>query len=205
MKATAAIISVLAMAFFSSPQVAEILGTDYQKRATNGQLVITESNFFAKGEITGQANNFELIKTSLVEEEGVRNIHQAKLPAGEHLMLSGITLGWYKGSTQDSKGVHYRTDYDATNLDPALANARLVIRQDSNTLVDLPVERFLSSTGSDRAREHEGLNFDNMKLIEADKVFSIDIVFPNGATVDATASTYYFVNVQLKGQKIKRK
>lgn len=206
------IVSIVALTFFSNAQIAKKVGKDFMDRFEAGQVGFMESDYYVKSNITGQANSWDLIKSSQNEQEGLTNIHNAKLKDGEHLALTGLVFGWSVSASNKPESQLYRTDYDSSatsKLDAALANARLVIRQGEETIFDMPVERLLSSTGSDRARENEGIQLDNVKLIEANKPFQIKLVFPEGLTVnDGTAADpdeFYHVNVQLKGFKTFRR
>lgn len=197
-------IAAIALAFLNEPAILKMLDSDSRLNVQEKNYKFVESPYYIKKDITGLAGEVELITSATIEKHGTVNFDKGKLPELENLILEGLTIGQYKGTATDPGAVKYSTVAD-TNLDPALANASIIIRQDNLELVNLPVARFMQAVASDRARINEGWNFDNYRLIKANRLFSVNLKFPEGVAVADDSTNKIMVSVDLNGQVTKLK
>ena len=88
-------------------------------------------------------------------------------------------------------------------VDPSLLNADLIIRQNDNILVEIPVERLFSEAKSDRpAGTLDAYEIDNPPILKEEIPVQLQLRVPEGASIDGKVR--HFFELHLIGQKTRK-
>ncbi|NQY09814.1 MAG: hypothetical protein HRT71_09915 [Flavobacteriales bacterium] len=146
------------------------LPEDIQKNLVDGKAQISDSPYYATGEIKG--TRAELIKISQSEELGITNIDNGKLNKGRHLTLSGIKL------------LYDENDIDGafTDLFPAdLLNGEWELEINGKKVFPKqPIRKFYDGFVGYNNQKPFGLYvLDNPKKIDPQTPFEFNVDLPN--------------------------
>lgn len=173
------------------------------------RLRLTDAVLYAKREATGFSGYEQLIKSSDSEIDGVRNIHNAILKPGELFLIKGISFSWYQGPAENAINNYVLgRKIGSIQIDKALQNSMFVIKQNSKTLLEQPVEMLLPyDLGTTPAGNEEMFKrlFPYVVITDQSK-FELALQMPEEVPIGGTPTTdEIWVNAQLVGVKAQPK
>jgi len=179
---------MLVIAFLSA--IAGTLSTNARALAEAGKIKPTDSELYVRKAVTpgGSVNLLEGVSAA---EIGITNFDGQRLDSDRYFIIDALTVNYGTASTGTSaKAVDY-----STALPAALKNANLVIRQDNEVILRLPVSSINDAKNTDDRYRELGA----FALLRDQKTISIDLEFPAGADLGAGAGKDGYVEVLLKG------
>jgi hypothetical protein len=150
-----------------------------------GQVELTDKTLYLNVAIKGQAGTVGIVDVNTKREVGITNIDGNKLNAGRDYIIDSIRI--LRGSNA-SANLKNET-WDNTNInsnklfDAAFLNAELRIKQDGNSLIDMPITDLLGDTTTFYR------SISTSPLIRSNLEFEIEIEYPKGVSVSAAADS----------------
>ena len=129
---------------------------------------------------TGQGGTVDLVDANTVRDAGITNLDGNKLNAGRDYVIDGIRL-LNGGTTANIKGETWVQDI-LGNYPGALQNAEIVLEQDGNTLIDMPISDIVDASSFEKFR-----SLSTTPLIRSNLEFTLKIVYPKGQTISSGA------------------
>lgn len=164
----------------------------------NGNLRFVDGDIYLRKSITGKSGIQVLLDETNIKKVGTTNFDQNKFPKGFNLVLEKIRFAYATSAVESVSKNTYSNKL--SSADKALQNAELRIKQDGKTIVNLPVARLMAEAVSTSVQGKEDCyNLDSLQLLKENSPISIEIEYPNGDTVDATAATYHNIEIRLMG------
>lgn len=176
------------MGFLAS--VMGILTVNAQQLYNQGKIKPTDSELYIRKDVGtgGTINLLEGLSTSTV---GISNFDGQRLDTDRNFVIDALTVNYGVAAIGASPSA---VDY-TTGLPAALKNSHLVIRQNNEVIVKLPISSIFDAKNTDvRYRELDGF-----ALLKDSKTISIDLEMPAGADLAPGGGNAGFVEVALKG------
>lgn len=170
--------------------VMNVLGVNAIKLFDEGKIKPTDSELFIRKDIGsgGTVNLLEGLSTSTI---GVSNFDGQRLDTDRNFVIDAITINYGIAAA----GAGAATVNYTTALPAALKNANIVIKQDNEVILKLPVASINDAKNTDlRYRELGGF-----ALLRDQRTITIDLEFAAGADTVPGAGNASFVEVLLKG------
>ena len=189
----------------------EELPTETKVLLSEKQIKTRDADMYIRKEVTGWSGTHELLVAGTKQVFGETNWNGNRLPKYENLVLERIRAGY--AFLEEGEGMG-EVDPLAnplirryTNLlevvDPSLLNADLIIRQNDNILVEIPVERLFSEAKSDRpAGTLDAYEIDNPPILKEEIPVQLQLRVPEGASIDGKVR--HFFELHLIGQKTRK-
>lgn len=179
---------MLVIAFLSA--IATTLSVNARDLARAGKLKPTDSELYVRKGVT-PGGSVNLLEGMSASEIGITNFDGQRLDADRIFVISEVTVNYGIATTGTSaKAVDY-----VTALPLALKNSHLVVKQDNEVILKLPITSINESKSSDnRYRELEAF-----ALLQDQRTTSVDIEFPAGADLAPGAGNTGYVEVLFKG------
>lgn len=170
--------------------VSSLLSANAKVLADQGKLKPTDATLFVRSKVDG--NNVQnLLQGKTSQEIGVTNFDGQILNSDRYFVISAVTINYGTGLVAAlPSAINY-----TTALPAALKNANLVIMQDNEVIVKLPVTDINDAKSTD-ARYRV---LDAFALLRDQKTITMNLEFPAGGDLGAGAGNAGFVEVQLKG------
>lgn len=189
-----------ALRVLTSPNVRKNLDQDTLAMLQGGGLVLEDSVFYLKKNIT--SNPLDLIVTSDSEKIGTRNIDRAELPNLQHLVLKKIELEYATHATETDPAVLTYSSLKPASAVPALENGELVIIQDDKPIISIPIASFFQAADVDD-NSKKGVWLDNWRVIKAERKIKVQIRYADGQAMQ-TAAEQHHVSIKLIGTKTRK-
>ena len=189
-----------ALRVLTSPNVRKNLDQDTLAMLQGGGLVLEDSVFYLKKNIT--SNPLDLIVTSDSEKIGTRNIDRAELPNLQHLVLKKIEFEYATHATETDPAVLTYSSLKPASAVPALENGELVIIQDDKPIISIPIASFFQAADVDD-NSKKGVWLDNWRVIKAERKIKVQIRYADGQAMQ-TAAEQHHVSIKLIGTKTRK-
>ena len=186
-----------ALRVLTSPNVRKNLDQDTLAMLQGGGLVLEDSVFYLKKNIT--SNPLDLIVTSDSEKIGTRNIDRAELPNLQHLVLKKIEFEYATHATETDPAVLTYSSLKPASAVPALENGELVIIQDDKPIISIPIASFFQAADVDD-NSKKGVWLDNWRVIKAERKIKVQIRYADGQAMQTVAEQHH-VSIKLIGTK----
>lgn len=150
--------------------------------------------------ITGAGNGtFPLTKSSGNKSVGMQSFDSDKLDAGQHMVIDAACIEFGEALKADNKKpseVGFLTAPTAEFL------AADVVLKQGNELFRMPVSE-LCNTSVGVSRDDAYRMISHMPIVEASKVFSVYLEFPEGVSLPANAKDY-FVKFSVRAHQLRK-
>jgi hypothetical protein len=144
---------------------------------------LTDRTLYIAVPIKGQGGTIDVVDSNTKREVGVTNLDGNKLNAGRDYVIDGVrVLIDNSNSATLSSAAWSFSNIDSFPV--AFQNAELVIEQDGNVLVDMPMTDLADGNGYEKFRE-----ISTMPLIRSNLEFTIKIVYAKGVSVSSAKDT----------------
>ena len=124
-----------------------------------------------------------------------------RLPQSQYAVYDKVLVTYETtGSTDVAPAADPLYSPDMQTFDDALRNGLLIVRQDDNIKIELPISALASfADGGDVNPKDIAYELNDPVVFEPGKLIEWEIKFPSGSTVDNTASTSHNVEVMFFG------
>lgn len=172
--------------------VSSSLSDNTKRLAQEGKLRAIDSELYVRARVgTGGSGAVNIMSALTTAQTGITNFNGQTLDAERYFFISSLTVNY--GIAEPAilpSAVNY-----TTALPQALKNANLIIRQDGDVLLNIPIAGInAAKTSEDYYRELGGF-----VLLRDKTTISIEIDFPNGADLAPGGTTNGYVEVLLRG------
>lgn len=179
---------MLVVAFLAGVQ--GLLSANAQQLAREGKIKPQDSVLYVRSAVGG-TNTQNLLEGKTSQEIGITNFDGQILNSDRYFVIDSITVNYGVAATSTSpKAVDY-----TTALPAALKNANLLIRQDNEVIVKLPVADINAAKTSDDYYKVLGA----FAFIRDQKTITLEIEFPAGGDLAPGAGNAGYAEVLLKG------
>jgi len=179
---------MLAVAFLAGVQ--GLLSANAQQLAREGKIKPQDGVLYVRSAVGG-TNTQNLLEGKSNQEIGVTNFDGQILNSDRYFVIDSVTINYGVAATGTAaKAVDY-----STALPLALKNANLLIRQDNEVIVKLPVSDINEAKSSDERFRTLGA----FALLRDQKTITLEIEFPAGGDLAPGAGNTGYAEVLLKG------
>lgn len=164
------------------------------------KLRFMDADLYLRLPVTGKAGIHVLLDDTNVRKAGVTNINDNKLPKSFNLALEKIRFAYGKSTSNviNSAAIPYSVKLSSADL--AIQNAEFRIKQDGKVIVALPVARLMAEEVSKSVQgKEDSYVLDSLQLLKENSPITLEIEYPAGSTVDATANAQHHIEIRLMG------
>jgi hypothetical protein len=186
------------LAFLKHQAAQGLLEAQTLSDVNNGKIKLVDTVQTLRVNIKGAANNVELLTSSVKFKKGTSDWDGNKLPAKENLLTSVIRVGYGTHATEtDPAKVTYQKH--AENVPAAFLNASILVKQDSKTIIKLPISSIMSEVKATDSVSKGGYELKSLQMLRELANVSIELDVPEGTNIGTAAE--HFIEVSLVGQK----
>ncbi|UOB18592.1 hypothetical protein [Abyssalbus ytuae] len=179
------------IAFLAS--IPTLLSTNIKEKIDQGKVKPQDSELFIRANVGSGNNTINLLEGKTSKEIGVSNIDGQILNSDRYFVIDAVTVNYgIAASATSPKAVDF-----STTLPLALKNANLVIKQDNEVIINLPV----AAINDAKATDERYRVLAAFALLRDQKTIEITIEFPSGSDLAPGAGNSGFVEVLLKGME----
>lgn len=166
------------------------------------KIITTRHTLYVTKEISGASNQVKLLTPNTEKLTGICNFNGNKTERGEGFVYNGISFGYGTGNLANVGlgGIKY-----LKALPAGLLNAELVIRQDNNTHISIPVSDIVSE-GTPTAAGDYVLDLGLYGVLRDDSKVDFELHFPEDGSgmpakgeAPASADEDHVVKVKMIG------
>lgn len=189
-------VQTIELAFLQSK--AHLLPKQTRADVSAGKIKLVDVSHILRAEVTGGSNLVFLLNSSTSLKKGLSDWDGNKLPALENIIISLLRFGYGKHASEvNSAKIAFSRSLE--NVPAALQNANLIIKQNDNTLVKMPISALMHEKASDKVVGETGYDLKALQLVVEQAPVEINIEFPEGVTLDNTEK--HHIEISLVGQK----
>ncbi len=158
-----------------------------------GKYKYPESRHSVKTDVSALGvGTHKILSSDILKQTGICTIDRGKLGSNENLVLTGLVLGFAnEADTNSPNTVTYSTV--ETNLDPALANGTIFIKQEGRVILELPIDQHFHSAASDKPRAEQGWQYDSLRWVKADTEFTVELELSSAVVPGANKKTFFYI------------
>jgi hypothetical protein len=172
--------------------------TSIKNKATNGlpkvggKVVLEDTTMYINFSIKGHSGTISIVDVNTKREVGVTNFDGNKFNAGTDFVIDSIRALRGALNVANVRAEKYVVTGD---LDPALQNAEIRLKQGNVSLFRLPFSELFS-----KGNELEAFrSISTLPLIMSNKEFEFEIEYPKGISVPADAEMN--IRIEMRGHK----
>lgn len=170
-----------------------------QAAAASGKLRFDERIDYRRIDAGGLSGKQVIVDETVSKKVGECSIHEGYLPKFVNAAYDKVRVAFKRGATV-AAAADAAYSSDIQTFDPALRNGVLIIKQDGNPKLEIPICMCGSGADSDKATgKDDAYELKNPIILEENKLITWEIEFANGLTVDNTATDSHNVEVLLMG------
>lgn len=162
------------------------------------KLIMEDEPLYVRSKITG-GGEIELLTANLDESVGITNIDKKKLPKFVNFIINAVQVAYATAPTGTETAVSVVYDSIIANVPVELQHANIIVKQNDNPILTMPVKQLLQQEKSRDFEGDAGYELKSLRYIKEEVPFQISIKFPDGVALPGGVD--HFIEVHLKGTR----